>query len=128
MKTRLDMCAELLRALDDRVPTMTAAQLEQQLGDWSLVDVGGAVVMIRGAEMHVGAVPEARGRWFGRRAVAVLAHALAQHGRIETLVQKDHAPGHAFAQRLGFEQVGESGAAIRYELRKLRHAKPYRIA
>lgn len=128
METRLDMCAALLRALGTRAPDMTPAQLDEALDGWTLVDVGGAVVMIRGAEMHVGAVPEARGRWFGRRAVAVMAEVLRRHGRVETLVQKDHAPGHAFARRLGFEQVGESGAAIRYELRKLRHAKPYRTA
>jgi GNAT superfamily N-acetyltransferase len=124
MKTRLDMCAALLRALGERAPAMTPEQLEQALADWELVDVGGAVVMVRGAEMHVGAVPEVRGRWFGRRALAVMAEVLRSYGRIETLVQKSHAPGHAFARRLGFEQVGESGAAIRYELRKLRHAKP----
>jgi len=122
------MCASLLRALGDRAPDMSAEQLEQRLADWDLVDIFGAVVMIRGAEMHVGAVPEVRKRWFGRRAVAVMADVLRKHGRIETLVQKDHAPGHAFAWRLGFEQVGESGAAIRYELRKLRHAKPSRTA
>jgi GNAT superfamily N-acetyltransferase len=128
MKTRLDMCADLLRALGNRAPDMAPDDLEHALTGWDLVDVGGAVVMVRGAEMHVGAVPEARGRWFGPHAVAVMADVLARHGRVETLVQTDHAPGHAFARRLGFEQVGESGAAIRYELRKLRHAKPYRTA
>ena len=128
MKTRLDMCANLLRALGDRAPAMTPKQLDQALADWQLVDVGGAVVMIRGAEMHVGAVPELRGRWFGRCAVAVMADVLHRHGHVETLVQKDHVQGHAFARRLGFEQVGESGAAIRYELRKLRHAKSLRTA
>lgn len=128
MKTRLDMCADLLRALGERAPALAPEELDQLLAGWDLVDVGGAVVMIRGAEMHVGAVPTVRGRWFGRRAVAVMADVLRRHGHVETLVQTDHAPGHAFAQRLGFEQVGESGAAIRYELRKLRHAKPYRTA
>jgi GNAT superfamily N-acetyltransferase len=124
MDMRLHLCATLLHALGDRAPTMTPAQLDQALAGWQLVDVDGAVVIIRGAEMHVGAVPEARGRWFGRRAVAVMAEVLRRHGHVETLVQKDHTPGHAFARRLGFEQVGETGAAIRYELRKLRHAKP----
>lgn len=125
METRLDMCAALLRALGARMPAMMPAQLDEALADWDLVDIDGAVVMIRDAEMHVGAVPEVRKRWFGRRAVAVMAEVLRRHGRVETLVQKDHAPGHAFARRLGFEQVGESGAAIRYELRKLRHAKSH---
>ena len=128
MKTRLDMCTDLLRALGDRAPAMTPEQLDHALAGWEFVDVGGAVVMIRGAEMHVGAVPESRGRWFSRRAVAVMADVLARHGRVETLVQMDHAPGHTFARRLGFEQVGECGTMIRYELRKLRHAKPYRTA
>jgi GNAT superfamily N-acetyltransferase len=128
MKARLDLCADLLRALSDRALDMTPEQLDRQLAAWDLVDIDGAVVMIRGAEMHVGAVPEVRKRWFGRRAVAVMVDVLERHGHIETLVQKDHAPGHAFARRLGFEQVGESGAAIRYELRKLRHAKPHRVS
>ena len=124
--TRIDMCASLLRALGDRAPALTPAQLEQSLADWDLVDVGGAVVMIKGAEMHVGAAPEARGRWFGRHVVALMASILRRHGRVETVVMKDHALGHAFAHRLGFEQIGESGAVTRYELRKLRHAKPSR--
>lgn len=84
--------------------------------------------MIRGAEMHVGALPEMRGRWFGASTRALLRDVLARHGRIETVVMKDHAPGHAFALRMGFEQVGDSGPTIRYELRKLRHAKPFRTA
>jgi GNAT superfamily N-acetyltransferase len=125
---RIDLCAALLRALGDRAPAMTPEQLDHALAGWDLVDVDGAVVMIRGAEMHVGAVPEARGRWFGPRAMALMADVLRRHGRVETLVQRDHAPGHAFARRLGFEQVGDSGATIRYELRKLRHAKPSRTA
>lgn len=124
MSNRIDLCAVLLRALGERAPALSAEQLEHALAGWDLVDVGGAVVMIRGAEMHVGAAPEARGRWFGRHVVAVMADVLRRHGRVETVVMMDHAPGHAFARRLGFEQVGESGAVIRYELRKLRHAKP----
>lgn len=128
METRLNMCAALLRALGARAPDMTSAQLDDALDGWTLVDIGGAVVMTRGAEMHVGAAPEARGRWFGRAAVALMTDVLNRHGRVETLVMMDHAAGHAFARRLGFEQVGESGAAIRYELRTLRHAKPYRTA
>jgi RimJ/RimL family protein N-acetyltransferase len=110
------------------VPPVTLDQLDDALVGWDLVDVGGAVVMIRGAEMHVGAVPEVRGRWFGAAARALLRDVFARHGRIETVVMKDHAPGHAFARRLGFEQIGESGAAIRYELKELRHAKPYRVS
>ncbi len=128
MSTRIDRCAALLRALGDRAPALSAAQLEQALADWDLVDVGGAVVMIRGAEMHVGAAPEARGRWFGAAVRALLCDVLARHGRIETVVMKDHQIGHAFARRLGFEQVGEGGAVTRYELRTLRHAKPHRTA
>jgi hypothetical protein len=128
MSSRTEHCAVLLRALGDRAPALSPAQLECALSGWQLVDVGGAVVMIRGAEMHVGAAPETRGRWFSRCVIALMAQVLAQHGRIETRVMHDHAMGHAFALRLGFEKVGESGAAIRYELRKLRHAKPSRSA
>lgn len=126
--TRVEMCATLLRALGDRAPDLSAEQLNRQLSDWNLVDVGGAVVMIRGAEMHVGAHPEKRGRWFSRRVIDLMADVLHRHGRIETHVMPDHAQGHAFARRLGFEQVGESGASIRYELRKLQHAKPRRTS
>lgn len=127
-RDRVSLCADLLRALGSRAPALTPNQLEHVLAGWRLVDVGGAVVMIRGAEMHVGAVPEARGHWFGPRVVALMANVLEQHGRIETLVMKDHAIGHAFARRLGFEKVGECGAVTRYELRKLRHAKSHRSA
>ena len=126
--SRAALCASLLRALGDRAPAMTPEQLDEALGNWELVDVGGAVVMVRGPEMHVGAVPEMRGRWFGAATRVLLRDVLARHGRIETVVMKDHAPGHAFARRLGFEQVGENGAAIRYELKELRHAKPSRPA
>ena len=126
--TRTEMCAVMLRALGDRAPMMSPEQLDQALDGWNLVDVGGAVVMIKGAEMHVGAAPEARGRWFGRHVVALMADVLRRQGRVETVVMKGHALGHAFARRLGFEQVGDSGAVIRYELRKLRHAKPSRTA
>lgn len=126
--SRADLCASLLRALGVRAPEMTPEQLDEALADWELVYVGGAVVMIRGAEMHVGASPEARGRWFGSRAIALMANVLEQHGRVETLVMNDHATGHAFARRLGFEKVGESGAVTRYELRKLRYAKSHRPA
>lgn len=122
--SRIDLCDALLRALGDRAPAMTSEQMNRALDGWDLVDINGAVVMIRGAEMHVGAIQEARGRWFGPRAIALMSDVLHRHGRVETQVQKEHTPGHAFARRLGFEQVGENGAAIRYELRKLRHAKP----
>lgn len=128
MSDRVEQCGVLLRALGDRAPALSAAELDHALAGWQLVDVGSAVVMIRGAEMHVGAVPEARGRWFGAKVRQLLRSQLREHGRIETAVMKEHALGHAFAWRLGFEQVGESGAVIRYELRKLRHAKPSRAA
>lgn len=123
MEARLEMCAALLRALDDRAPPMTPAQLDQALAGWQLVDVGGAVVMIRGAEMHVGAVPEARGRWACNAITRqLIRRTFDRFGRVETFVMKDHKPGHAFVRRLGFIPFGECGAAIRYELRTLRHA------
>jgi hypothetical protein len=123
MAIRSNLCRRLVRALGKRAPALTPYELDKALADWQLLDVAGAVVMIKGAEMHVGAVPAVRGKWFGPRAVRIMSEVLHRHGRIETLVMKDHALGHAFARRLGFEQVGDSGAAIRYELRKLRHAK-----
>lgn len=121
--TRVEMCATLLRALGDRAPDLSAEQLNRQLSDWDLVDVGGAVVMIRGAEMHVGAHPEKRGRWCcNARTRRLIRSVFDQYGRVETAIMKDHGPGHAFVQRLGFEQTSESGDVIRYELRTLRHA------
>lgn len=125
---RIGLCASLLRALGDRAPALSPEQLDQALAGWQLVDVGGAVVMIKGAEMHVGAAPEARGRWFSRRVVGLMADVLYRHGKVETVAMEDHATGCAFARRLGFEQVGKSGAMIRYELRELRHAKSHRPA
>lgn len=123
MKTRLDMCADLLRALGERAPALAPEELDQMLAGWDLVDVGGAVVMIRGAEMHVGAVLEARGRWacnaITRR---LIRRTFDRFGRVETFVMKDHQPGHEFVQRLGFMPVGDSAETIRYELRTLRHA------
>lgn len=122
MSDRLELVARLLRAMGERAPSAAPEALAGQLLDWELHDVAGAVIMRRGAEMHVAALPEARGRWFGAEARAILRETMARHGRIETLVMKDHELGHAFARRLGFEPVGDSGAAIRYELRTLRHA------
>jgi GNAT superfamily N-acetyltransferase len=126
--SRTDLCARLLTALAERAPQITAIELADHLRDWELIDAAGAVIMRRGAEMHVAAIPEIRGRWFGSRVRELLRETLEQHGRIDTVVMKDHHIGHAFALRMGFEQVGESGAVIRYELRKLRHAKSHRTA
>lgn len=119
---RDELIGRVLRAVGDRAAGVSAEALAEHLADWELFDAAGAVIMRRGAEMHVAAVPEARRRWFGKEARALLRDTLARYGRIETLVMKDHEPGHAFARRLGFEPVGDSGAAIRYELRTLRHA------
>lgn len=119
---RTELVERLILAMGERLPGMSPADLAAHLDGWELHEATGAVVMRRGAEMHVAALPEARGRWFGCCARQLLRETLHQHGHIETLVMKDHQQGHAFALRLGFEPVGESGAAIRYELRTLRHA------
>lgn len=121
---RCELAARILAAMGERAPNLSADELAAGLADWELIDAGGAVVMRKGPEMHVAAPLEVRGRWFGATVRRLLRETLREHGRIETLVMKDHTQGHALARRLGFEQVGESGAAIRYELRKLRHAKP----
>lgn len=120
---RISLCERLLEGLGERAPAgMTPGATSELLAGWTLVDCSGAVVMIKGPEMHVAAVPERRRRWFGRDAVALLRDNLKQHGLLETSVMVDNTAGHEFARRLGFEPVGDSGAAIRYELRKLRHA------
>lgn len=123
---RTQLCADLLTALGDRAPIITPNDLDTALVDWKLIDVGGAVVMVKGAEMHVGALPAARGRWFGAKVRKLLRDTLQEHGRIETVVMRDHHQGHEFAHRMGFEQIGDSGAVTRYELRTLRHALPPR--
>lgn len=120
---RAALVARLLDGLAERLPAgMSADQAGELLKDWTLVDCNGAVVMLKGPEMHVAAIPERRRRWFGREAIKLLKDNLLQHGLLETSVMRDNNAGHEFARRLGFEPVGDSGAAIRYELRTLRHA------
>lgn len=120
---RMKLCERLLEGLGERAPVeLTPESTSKLLDGWTLVDCSGAVVMIKGPEMHVAAVPDRRRRWFGRNAVALLRDNLKKHGLLETSVMVDNMAGHEFARRLGFEPVGDSGAAIRYELRKLRHA------
>lgn len=119
---RIELCERLKVALGDRAPAMSAHAMADLLQGWELVDVCGAVAMFKGPEMHVGAIPEVRGRWFNRKAVRIMRERLGRYGRLETSVMLENKAGMEFVRRLGFEPVGMSGAAICYELRKLRHA------
>lgn len=64
----------------------------------------GAVVVI-GPEIHACVLPFAFGRWFGKRAAAILAGVIAQHGYTTTTVAAGNEIGDAFVRRLGFSLV-----------------------
>jgi hypothetical protein len=120
---RTELVERLILAMGERLPGMSPADLAARLDGWELHEAAGAVVMRRGAEMHVAALPEARGRWASStQARKLIRETFDRFGVVTTAVMKDHQPGHTFVRRLGFEPVGDSGAAIRYELRTLRHA------
>lgn len=96
-------------------------------GDWEFepVRVCGAIVgavMMRGAEIHAGVVPEARRRWLGKGLIRrTLARIVSEHGHAWTRVQEANAAGHAFVRRFGFELCGtEDGAAV-YILKGRQH-------
>jgi ribosomal protein S18 acetylase RimI-like enzyme len=119
---RIELCSRLLIGLGKRGPKMTPEQVNATLSEWELVEMRGAVIMTKQAEIHVAAIPTARGKWFGREVIRFLQQKINRYGLLETSVMIDNVAGQAFVRRLGFEPVGDSGAAIRYELRKLRHA------
>lgn len=109
--------------MGERAPEMTAEEFSENLKDWDFIDVNGAVMMKKGAEIHVAALPNLRGHWITRKAIReYLPKILNEHGKIETFVMVDNKVGEKFVERLGFTRIGERGPAIHYELRKLRHA------
>ena len=93
------------------------------LDGWNFLGVNGAVVMIRGNEIHVAARPDDRGRFVSRRAIRVVLGSLLQiHGVLKTYIRKSNAKGVDFCERLGFVRVGESADMFECELKELRHA------
>lgn len=112
-----EACTRLLAALGDRAPHQDARLAVEQLSGWQFWDVSGAVVMIRGAEIHCAAPPERRGRWITRTAIrVVLGDILHRYGHALTSVIADNAAGHAFVQRLGFRPQGYDDTNVYYRL------------
>ena len=63
----------------------------------------GAVV-VRECEIHACVKPEARGRWFGRAELRILAAVLTKYGVASTSATTEQ--GVEFVRRLGFRQFG----------------------
>jgi hypothetical protein len=123
MMGRNQLCERLFNALEGRTKTITLEQFSSTLSDWDLIDVGGAVVMLRDAEIHVAAPKDRRGRWISRaRIKTVLGGILQSNGVVRTKVMKDNEAGNAFVSRLGFQETGRDASTIHYELKELRHA------
>lgn len=113
----------ILTALGDRAKGVTADQLAAALAGWELIDLGGAVVMRNGSEMHAAAIQDVRGRWITRaRIKAILSETVGRLGVVTTSVMLGNSPGHAFVRRLGFMPTREADDRVFYELRKVRHA------
>ena len=93
------------------------------LDGWNFIGVNGAVVMLKGNEIHVAARPDDRGRFVSRRAIrVVLGSLLAVHGVLRTFIRKSNAAGIDFCERLGFVRIGETADILECELKELRHA------
>lgn len=118
----LEKCELILRALGNRAPNIQADELEKHFLGWELIDVGGAIVMLKDNEMHVAAEPSMSGKWFKKSVIRLMQDVINKHGSIKTVSMKDHKIGRDFAKRLGFQEVEECGETIRYELRKLKYA------
>ena len=109
--------------MGERAPNLSADEVAKLLDGWELIDAHGAVVLVKGAEAHVAAPLECRGKWLSRRVLReILAPIIAQFGHVETSVLHDNKAGHAFVQRLGFARTGETDSAVRYMLKEIKHA------
>lgn len=112
----------ILAALGDRGKGITAEQIAKAFAGWQLVDLGGAVIMTNGPEIHAAALPEVRGKWLTKRALRMLIAWVESVGVAQTSVMRDNQAGHAFVQRLGFIPVRDAPDRVFYELREVRHA------
>lgn len=118
-----DLQTRLLDSLGPRIPRESRDAALRALKDWTLVDCDGAVVMVKGAEVHVAAPQAVRGKWLSRRHIReVLGTRLRSFGLVKTSVALDNEAGQRFVSRLGFVEVERDAKAIRYELKELRHA------
>lgn len=113
-----DLAAALLAVIDRDTP-----EARKALEAWTLLDCSGAIVMVRGSEVHVAAPSDKRGRWLSRRHIReVLGTRIRIFGKATTTVMNDNASGQAFVSRLGFVEVGSDSRMRHYELKELRHA------
>lgn len=118
----IDACSRMLPALEGRAGDITPPEMAQRLVGWEFIDVSGAVVMRRGAELHAAAPFDVRGKWITRRNMrAVLLDTLARFGRVVTSVTLANAAGHAFVRRLGFVESGRNDHSTAYVLTECRH-------
>lgn len=71
-----------------------------------------------GPEMHAVIQPEFRGRWAGKPELALLHSALDEYGEVLSAVMNEHAQGHRFAHRLGFQEIAKDGTMTHYRMTK----------
>lgn len=108
----------------DRLPSgMTLDEFERATSGFEFlpVIVGGecvGAIMRRGSELHAAVVPTARGKWFGRRAMAVITDTVIRFGMATTAVPDGQDVGNAFALRLGFERTGTGQGVTFYKKAK----------
>jgi hypothetical protein len=117
--TRADLIRLLETACD--LPAGTFGDLP----GWDVIPVGDApdgAVMVRGNEIHAGALPHTHGRFVTRsRLSSILSPILRQYGKAITSVCRNNTRGRLFVRRLGFVATGGDDSVIRYELTKVRH-------
>lgn len=108
----------------DRLPSgMTMDEFWRATSDFEFLPVVlnwecvGAI-MRRGSELHAAVVPTARGKWFGRRAMAVITDTISRFGMATTAVPDGQDAGHVFALRLGFERTGTGQGVTFYKKAK----------
>ncbi len=116
----MDLPAVVFGIMRDRMPFVTMDDFLAKTSGFEFlpVTVGGecvGAIMRRGPELHAAVLPSARGRWLGRRALAIIAETIGECGRATTAVMDDHRPGHDFALRLGFKRAGSANGMTFYE-------------
>ena len=90
---------------------------------WTFLDVNGAVVMLKANEIHVGAPPAVRGKWFSHGDFRALFGTLLEvYGLVKTTVRNSNKAGHAFVQRLGFREAFSDDVATSYVLTEVKYA------
>jgi len=119
----MDLPAVVFGIMRDRMPYVTLDDFRSKTKGFEFLPVAvcgkcvGAI-MRRGSELHAAVLPSARGRWIGRRVLAIIAETIGEYGKATTAVMDDHRPGHDFAARLGFERTGNANGMTFYEKTK----------